>query len=590
MAYVDSYFDIQDTEWTDFERRSKRPLAVGMNEMWPQGPYVLTQKRELEGFVIRKTVEPVVLGSQRVYKTSAQSKQEIEGPRWLKGLVAEPTHLGREPGVESVQNLMAARRVTGPIELTRGLAVTNEHHIEIRRSDEGIFREMGRVDLAKGNYSIDIDEASGAIVARLIDKTGTVLGEGSIRLSQLHIGEGRLVFGPRLEVSPSPSWKGRVSYRYPNVNKQTVASTRVSTFGGQNILNFGDHGELDLENIAKNTTTVVRAEAPDHMPTTKIITVSSTPFEVPLFPNSMVEALRSIVADQERIPLSRLAESSVVWGTVSLDGTPISGVTVVSESEPEATVIYFNEFLIPDPKLTATSASGQFAFVNLQEGFHALLARRGDAYFGHQNVLAEAGSVALGDIENTLRTESVKLRSFDAFSGEPIVTIANLQSLSESVDMANGSASIVLPQVSRFSMIYAETSPEYIPANYFYNEEDSYIHLPMVSQAWLSEIKTVAQINEQPETGTVIGFFGEEKYEAYLASKDQSPAMSIVYFDATGRLVSGNQGVAGGGFVMFNIPKGAHEVVIVGTSSERAHSKIAPIDVGSVSIMSFSSH
>jgi len=591
IAYMDTHFDNQDNEWSDFEKKSKQPLGVGLTEGIVQGPYVLTQKRALEGFVIRKSVEPVALGvAPHTFKTSAQAVQENEGPQWLKNIVREPASpLASAPKEEVVvHNLTAAKRVTGPIELTQGLAVTNEHHIEIRRSDEGVFREMGQVDLVKGSYSIDIDKASGAIVARLIDRSGLVLGEGSVRLSQLQIGQGRLIFGPRLEIAPSPTWTGRVSYYYPN-NKKDTPPPHVTTFGGQNVVNVGKAGEISVDRVAKNSTTIMRAEAESYMPASKVMVASEKSFSIPMFPNSMMEALKTIVADQKRVRHGRLSDTSIVWGTVALDGKPLSGVTVSSETDPDSKAIYFNEFLIPDPKLNATSTSGLYAFVDMHEGFHALLAQRGDAYFGHQNVEVEVGSVAIGDIDNTLRTEPVHVRAFDAFSGEPVNLVANLQSLSEPVQVVDGSASIVLPQVSRMSMIYTEPMAEYVSANYFYNDQDSFIHMPMIKPDWLTELRVAAKVNEVPQTGTIVGFFNEERFEAYLAGQDKNSPAIIIYFDAAGRVASDHQSAEGGGFVIFNAPYGTQETVIVG-ASEKIFSKVVPVDIDTVSVLNFSSY
>ncbi|WP_413289530.1 hypothetical protein [Bdellovibrio sp. HCB337] len=589
IAFMDSHFENQDDEWTAFEKKNKSPLAVGFSVTSQQGPYVLTQKKVLEGFVIRKSAEVLSLASQGVYKTKAQAVAEVQGPQWLKNIVGDSQTLPRAE--EPVHNLLAARRVMGPLEITGGLAVTNEHHIEIRRSDEGVFREMGRVDLMKGSYSIDIDDASGAIVARLLDRSGTILGEGSIRLSQLQVGQGRLIYGPRLEVAPSPSWKGRVSRYYGDPKKdKTGGTTKVTSFGGENTITVGSNGEISLD-ISKGSTTIVRAEAAEHVPSSKIMLAGDAKtFGVTLFPNSTMEALKSLAAEQKSLSRSHLDETSFVWGTVSLDGKPLSGVSVVSETDPETKAIYFNEFMIPDPKLTATSGSGLYAFVDLHDGFHALLAQRGFEYFGHQNVEVERGSVAIGDLESTLRTEPVHVRAFDAFSGEPVSLVANMQSLSEPVDINEGSASIILPQISRMSMIYTETPPEYINANYFYNDQDSYIHLPMLSHAWLTEMKRTAKINEMPDTGTIVGFFNEESFEVYLAAQAQNSPAYILYFDAAGRVIEGNRGQAGGGFIIFNVPYGTQETVVVGSTSEKVFSKVVPVDMESISVLSFSSY
>lgn len=589
IAFMDSHFENQDSEWVEFEKKAKHPLAVGLSVVGQQGPYVLTQKKALEGFVIRKNAEVLSLASQGVYKTKTQAAQEVEGPQWLKNIVGENATLPRAE--EPVHNLLAARRVMGPLEITGGLAVTNEHHIEIRRSEEGVFREMGRVDLMKGSYSIDIDEASGAIVARLIDRSGAVLGEGSIRLNQLQVGQGRLIYGPRLEVAPSPSWKGQVSRYYgDNKKDKTGGTTKVTTFSGENTINVGKNGEITLD-IAKGSTTVVRAEAAEHMASSKIMVAGNAkPFGVTLFPNSTMEALKSLAAEQKAATRTNLDETSIVWGVASLDGKPLSGVSVISETDPETKPIYFNEFMIPDPKLTATTASGLYAFVDLHDGFHALLAQRGSEYFGHQNVEVERGSVAIGDIENTLRTEPVRLRAYDAFSGEPVSMTANMQSLSEPVDVVDGAASVVLPQISRLSMIYTEAPPAYISANYFYNDQDPYVHMAMIPQAWLSEVKSASKYNEQPNTGIIIGFFTEENFEVYLAGQTQNSPASIVYFDAAGGIIEGKRGQAGGGFIIFNVPYGTQEAVVVGSTSEKVFSKVVPVDNETVSVLNFSSY
>jgi len=590
IAFMDSHFESQDSDWKDFEKKTKQPLAVGVSFLPQQGPYVLTQKVELQGFVIRKNTEVLQLASQGVYKTPAQAIQETEGPKWLKNIVGETTALPARMD-EPIHNLSAARRVTGPIEITGGLAVTNEHHIEVRRTDEGVFREMGRVDLMKGSYSIDIDDATGAIVARLIDRKGSVLGEGSIRLSQLQVGQGRLIAGPRLEVSPSPTWTGQVSQYYQDSKKNKAPpSTRVTSFAGQNQIAVAKNGELSIENVSKNSSMLVRAEAAEHMPSSRIMVAGNKSFGMSLFPNSMMEALKSIMAEQKPATNSALKDTSFVWGTASIDGKPLSGVTVSSETESEAKPVYFNELLIPDPKLTATSANGLYAFVGLPVGFHALLAQRGAEYFGHQNVEVEMGSVAIGDIENTLRTEPVRLRAFDAFGGEPVSLIANMQSLTEPVDVEEGSASVVLPQISRLSMIYTQAPPNYVSANYFYNDQDSYIHLPMISQEWLEDSKSAAKINDLPNTGTIIGFFNEEAFEVYLAGQDNDSQAMITYFDQAGKKIDGNRGVEGGGFVIFNASYGTQEVVILGASSEKIFSKVVPVDSETVSVLNFSSY
>ncbi|MBC7371080.1 MAG: hypothetical protein H7326_05915 [Bdellovibrionaceae bacterium] len=592
IAYADLHFESKNSDWANFDKKSKIPLQSGATANAQQGPYVLTQKRTLAAMVIRKSPELLISAAENAYKTSRQSTQENEGPQWLKNIV-RPNVLGSDISKldTSVAGLVAAKRIVGHVELKDGLAVTNEHHIEVRRSDEGIFREMGRVDLAKGSYSIDVDETTGFVLARLIDKSGATLGEGSIRISQLP-SEGRLVYGPRLEIAPSPSWSGNVGSYYQRNGSGAPNPTRggrVTSLGGEKPLNVGPKGEINLDNISRGSSTVVRASLPEHMPSNKIMITGSSSLNMTNFPTAMISAMKDIV-EVPGAGYRELKESTVIWGTITLDSKPLSGVTVISETDSEVKAIYFNEFLIPDPKLTSTSSNGIYAFIQIQPGFNAILAQRGDAYFGHQNVIVEPGVVSLGDIESTLKTESVRVRAFDAFAGEPVSLVANMQSLSEPVQVTEGNAVVILPHVSRLSMIYTEVNPTYVAANYFYNDSDTYIHLPAIKRDWILGLRADNKVDEIPGTGTVIGFFNDENFEAYMTGDQRESGMQIVYFDAAGRPGTSGKGKAGGGFVLFNVPVGVHEAVVVGATSERIFSKVVPIDADATSVLNFTSY
>src|SRR5437868_8085770 len=60
VAYLDSHFDAQNSEWSMFDKQPKQPLLAGVSVNSQQGTYVFTQKRVLEGITIRKNPEPVL--------------------------------------------------------------------------------------------------------------------------------------------------------------------------------------------------------------------------------------------------------------------------------------------------------------------------------------------------------------------------------------------------------------------------------------------------------------------------------------------------------------------------------------------------
>lgn len=591
-AYIDSANERNWNHWIEFEQKPKKVLLAGTPEVNQQGPYVLTQKRVLEPIVIRKNTEESVALNSQGFKTATQARQEIEAPNWIRDVVRMPQILDRKPEI-SIADLRAAKRIAGFIELRDGLAVTNEHHIEVRRSDEGVYREAGHVDLAKGYYSIDVADSSGTILARLVDKAGNVLGEGSFRVAQTPPSE-RLIYGPRLVVAPNPTWPVSVRSYYAPANSPAKQSpsreqtpTRTTALARELDLPTNQSGESKLENVVRGSSTVVRAAMAGHRVSNKIMVSGKESFDLIAFPDSMIEALKSIV-EEPGVLRTELKETTVVWGRVTLDGKPVSGVSVTSETDSEAKAIYFNEFMIPDLKLTSTSTNGMYAFINIQQGFNAILAQRGEAYFGHQNVEVELGAVAIGDIQSSLRTESVKIRAFDAFSGAPVQLTASLQGLTQPVVLEEGVSFVSLAQVPRLSMIYTETDPQYVSANYFYNDQDTYIHLPVISKDWLDRLKAQAKIDQEPDVATIVGFFGEEDFEVYLAGETKNSSAKIVYFDATGNVIS--KGAAGGGFVMFNVPIKTQEVVVIGTESEKIYSKVVPTDLEATSVLNFTSY
>ena len=165
---------------------------------------------------------------------------------------------------------------------------------------------------------------------------------------------------------------------------------------------------------------------------------------------------------------------------------------------------------------------------------------------------------------------------------------ASLQGLTQPVVLEEGVSFVSLAQVPRLSMIYTETDPQYVSANYFYNDQDTYIHLPVISKDWLDRLKAQAKIDQEPDVATIVGFFGEEDFEVYLAGETKNSSAKIVYFDATGNVIS--KGAAGGGFVMFNVPIKTQEVVVIGTESEKIYSKVVPTDLEATSVLNFTSY
>lgn len=490
-----------------------------------------------------------------------------------------------------VEPASSAQVISGPIEITGGLAVTNEHYIEIRRSDEGILKELGRVDLLQGLYNIQIEESSGTIIALLLNKEGKALGEGSFKLSRLssHAGStapGKALAGPKLRIEPRPDYAGIITSAYnASALDQAPPQTRVTFIKGASEVAVKKDSYASMDNVAKGSSTIMRAAAPKHLQTASIV-ISGKAFKSALYPTSMIQALLGIVSEQRQLSLS--TDPTLIWGRASQDGKGLAGVEVSLEADLGLEPVYFNQFMLPDMSLKSTSENGLFAFVDVAPGFQSLLATRGDKIFGYQNVMVEEGSVAQGDIESTGNYEAVPLRAYDAFTGEPQSVVASLQSLDSEVALPTGITSVSLPRIHRLGMMRIQPeSNDYISARYLYNDHDEFIHAPLVQSSWLNSIKSYLQIEDASDGGVVVGFVPDEDFEVYLAGHDSFESRFIVYFDMQGRILQNRKGMSGGGFILYNVPSDTHEVVVLGNRSQKIYSRVLPVDNNSLSVLTF---
>lgn len=469
--------------------------------------------------------------------------------------------------------------ISGAIEITGGLAVTNEHHIEIRRREEGIIKELGRVDLVKGIYNIEVERASGEILARLMDRSGAVLGEGIARLNSA---TSKMV-QERIRIEPNVEYAGLVAGIYNSSPLKLAPNFTRATFikGAEDVAVKAD-GHVRMANIAKNSFTVLRTSAPQHRQTVKLVNAGQE-FKAEIFPESMVKALRDIVENQRGLILAD--NFPLIWGQAKEGEKSLAGVSVELETDSSIEAVYFNALMLPDAQLKQTSENGYFAFVGVNPGMHSLLAERGKS-ISYVNAIAEEGSVAHVDIEFAKKKETIPLRVYDAFSGNPAASNVAIQGLDDELLVENGTQSVTLPYLDRMGLIYTRPlSTEYVSTKFVYNDKDAFIHLPLVKWDWLNSIRSFLRISDHPSAGTVVGFVPDEDFEVFVAEEPQFDSQSLVYFDMHGKILQGRKGIAGGGFILYNLPSDIQEVVVIGARDNKIQSKVIAVDPSSVSTL-----
>ncbi|MBX3041204.1 MAG: hypothetical protein KF789_10915 [Bdellovibrionaceae bacterium] len=475
--------------------------------------------------------------------------------------------------------------IAGEFQL-KNLAYIN-YPIEIRRRHEGIYEEKGSVELLESTYKIRVSGRTGEVVIRMRDQSNRIVGESSFPLSRFRQTSQRgTVRGPKVTLQPKNDIAGRAiptSYASTkNSDHKTFAGVAGDAFMGASDIHVAKNGEFELNNIKKGSFSLVSMTAKDHARTSMLVAAGFRA-NIPLFPNSMMNAMKEIVSEQRKQNLND-PESSVIWGQVTVDGKAVSGVQVEVESVPGYEPIYFNEWMLPDPALKATSSNGTYAFVGVPEGLHAILGRRGDKYFSHQNVVVQKSAVALGNLETGHESEQAIFRVFDAFTGDPQPAEIVHQGVAEPLLIGtSGSTTALLGSVHRLSLSQVRPESPYALARYYSDDQRGYVHYPLIREDWISYMRAMMKIDDQPGTSVVVGFVTHEDFS--VDALDPFSRTQIAYFDAAGR--PAKEGTAGGGFVIFGLSEGVREILVTSGKTGEIATQTVASDSGALTVLRF---
>ncbi|HRO66940.1 MAG TPA: hypothetical protein PL182_05200, partial [Pseudobdellovibrionaceae bacterium] len=358
------------------------------------------------------TEEPSNAALERTWKERAREvieRAQAETSKPSKVLVGS----GTDESGRVVQNERSVARVeVAPDRSEEDLEIAGEfqlqnlayinHTIEIRRRHEGVYEERGTVRPLESTYNIRVGGRTGEVVIRMRDHSNRIVGESSFPLSRYRQRSERgKVRGPKLILQAKNDVAGRAiptSYAGTKMSDhKTIAGVAGEAFMGASEIQIAKNGEFELNNIKKGSFSMVSMTAKDHARTSMLVAAGFRS-EIPLFPVSMMKAMKEIVSEQRHQNLNA-PDGSVIWGQARVGGKAVSGVQVEVESAPGFEAIYFNEWMLPDPSLKATSSNGTYAFIGVPEGLHALLGRQGEKCFSHQNVIVQRDAVALGNLD-----------------------------------------------------------------------------------------------------------------------------------------------------------------------------------------------
>lgn len=484
--------------------------------------------------------------------------------------------------------------IRGKFELIEGVGIT-DHHIEIKRIEEGLIREVGSIDLKAGSYSIDIGSPNGYLIAQIKDRNGSLIGEDRERLVNLQ-SRGTFFEGPFIRVGqpatiaanpdlPAYASSGKKTGRPDNKISSAVATTQgvsATLFDNQNTL---ENPTDVFSNISKYSSTISRVfDASGIYKNVTTIRQTGDKTETAMFTTKWVRGVIEYISDIQKIEFKSKG-GPIIIGRVLSDGKPVINAKIQIDSAPGIIPVYFDQFMIPSFTQSETSENGYFMFVGIEPGNYHLVATKQNATLGSQMFIAEEDSLAYQNITSMKIPRSVIVRTFDAFTSTPVDTDVILPELEEALETESGVARYkTFTQSGLREYLVRTNDRRYVPIRYTQNAGYDYAHLPMIQESWLAAIKTFKQIEDKPDTGIIIGFTTDLNYEAYLVS-EKFNKNDIVYFNSSGQIISAP--VTGGGFILYNVPTGARELVLQEKNSERIYSQVFNVLAEQVSISHF---
>lgn len=430
--------------------------------------------------------------------------------------------------------------VEGEIEFVKdgSLAMTDKHYLDVRRFEEGISKEVAKVDLQRGTFSIHVNGTRGYIVGRLTNQRGGIDGEGILSVAELlSTKKNKLVLKRALQKDPIHTTSAYGQKEPMRSSSMSVAMNPKATHEEGSVFDFN----------ALDTTTefVVESKAESHIPTLSVVNYGKGA-DLIMLPERMINGLAAILAEQG-LHFDLAAGDSLLWGTVVKNGRPVEGATVqVTDGE----VSYFGGLYLPDQTRDKTSENGMFAIVVRKAGWHHLFIRSSDNVGFYVNSFVAPGKVTQVTADIPSERAPVTVRTFDAFGGDPVSGRLEIQQVEDFVDVdASGVKLLELPRLISPSLLFFNPLAPFEKTHILYGSFLDYLHIPLVSTPWLDEMVSIATAKRQPKTGIIVGYIQGDDFTVEVPNKHED--VPLIYFNHRGQPVE--MGVDGGGFILFDV-------------------------------------
>jgi hypothetical protein len=492
---------------------------------------------------------------------------ELSRPAAAGSPVSTLTWRPRKPGPSS-----GPIRVTGALQFAGGLAVTGRERLIVFHDWDGSGQKPGQVWTDQGRYEVTVGSTEGRVVAQLVSSRGRVLGQGEASLAKLVNADatsGQLdivlrpsVEGARIEVASAYSYDNQIV---------TVEGAQVWLDGARVPMQADRAGRWFSEaGLMAQSSFVARASAKNHWGSI-VIGLGGEERRLQMFPNKLMEAFTRLAAGDDQ---ARVKQDGVVWGVVTKDGKPVRGAHVELAGDHRLQPIYFSALQIPDRMAEATSENGNFAFVWVTPGIQSVRVVFEGRVYPAQVVPVDKNAVS--HIEFELGDPNIiPLAVYDALeNNHEVQAVLHLSGDESSSIEIQGQGRLGLPSGPGIVMLEADAGDLYEIMRYTVPRSTRDLRLPMVRRDWLVSLGAQRKINLQGGSGYVTGFSVPDDFVVRVEGDHK---VDVVYLDNRGRPLFAEEGVAGGGFVIFNAPADLQTISITTKSSGQVFSQVMVI-------------
>ena len=536
------------------------------------------------------------IGTQRDYGFQVAAQKNERPPTFAEKPTKLPSTEYDSPQLPQIQINQAPMQkwatVKGKFEVKDGVGVV-DHIVEVRRVEEGQTKEVGHVDLKAGFYSIDIENPQGYLIAQIKDRSGFLIGEDRQKIVNL-ANHGNYFDGPFIRVGLPPQMAANPELPQsiaagkpnPSVRNQSVEPARSAVVASLFSQQFNlDKPNAFFGNISKDSSTIATIEDNKNI-YASVISIRQTGDEIqtPLFKKKWISGILDYISDHQQIEFKDKSAPFLV-GRVFNQGKTVAGVRVQLENHPGVNPVYLDQFMIPNFKQDVTSENGYFVFVGLEADTYSAVAFLNNNIIGQQTFIATEKFISYQHILASAVPRLVLVRSFDAFTSEPVDADIIAPDNEDVLSAEKGLASYRTTNNLGISNYLVRPKTNYMPISFIQDARLDHVHIPAITESWLTSIQTKFQFNEESNTGTIVGFVPAVDYEVHLISDSYDPKQ-IAYFNSTGEIRS--EPIAGGGFIMFNVPVGAQEVVVQEKKTDRIFSQVHLVKSSQTSVSQFS--